>query len=59
VAEIQQLQTRNKETTVEFNAYQGSITTLQNELNHECVNAEALQTTAAAAGAAPEQQPQV
>jgi hypothetical protein len=42
---------------MEFNAYQDSITTLQNELGHECANAEVLQTVAAAVGAALKQQP--
>jgi hypothetical protein len=41
-AEIQQLQTRNKETTAEYNAYQDKITTLQNKLNHKRTNVEAL-----------------
>jgi hypothetical protein len=59
VAEIQQLQTRNQETTAESNAYQDRITILQNELNHECANVEALWTVAAAAGTAPRQQPNV
>jgi hypothetical protein len=57
--EIQQLQTRNQETTTEFNAYQDRITTLQNELNHKCANAEVLQAAVAAAGAAPRKQPHV
>jgi hypothetical protein len=58
-AEIQQLKTRNQETTTEANVYQDRITTLQNELNLEHANAEALGAPAAAVGAAPEQQPHV
>jgi hypothetical protein len=51
-----QLQTRNQETIAESNAYQDTITTLQNQLGHEHANVEALWSIAAAAGNAPEQQ---
>jgi hypothetical protein len=57
--EIQQLQTRNQETTVESNTDQDSITTLQNKLNYEHANAEVLWTVAAATNAASRQQPHV
>jgi chromosome segregation ATPase len=50
--QIQQLQTRNQETTAEPNAYQDRITTLQNELNHKHTNAEALRTATGTGGAA-------
>jgi hypothetical protein len=52
--EIQQLQTRNQESTAESNAYQERMTIVQNELNHEHVNAEAQRSAAAVAGAAHE-----
>jgi hypothetical protein len=50
--EIQQLQTSNQETTAESNAYSDRITTLQNELNHDCANGTALQAAATVADAA-------
>jgi hypothetical protein len=43
-AKIQQLQTKNQDTTVESNAYQDRITTLQNKLKNECDNTKALHT---------------
>jgi hypothetical protein len=55
--EIQQLQTRNQKTPVESNAYQDRITTLEDELNYGCANAEAVHTAAAAVSAAPGKQP--
>jgi hypothetical protein len=42
--------------TAEFNIYKDQITTLQNELNYECTNADVLYSVAATAGAAPGQQ---
>jgi hypothetical protein len=56
---MKELKSRYQETTTESNTYQDRITTLQNELNYECANAEALQTTAGVAGAAFGQQPHV
>jgi hypothetical protein len=44
---------------MESNAYQDRVTTLQNELNHECTIAETWQVIAAAAGTAPKQQPHI
>jgi hypothetical protein len=40
-------------------AYQDRFTTLQNELNNECANAEGLETIAEEVGAAPGQRPLV
>jgi hypothetical protein len=53
-AAIQQLQSRNQETTTESNTYQDWITILQYKSNHKYTNAKVL-LAAAVADAAPEQ----
>jgi hypothetical protein len=56
---MQQLQTRNQETTTESNTNQDRFTTLQNELNYESANTEALWSAAATAATGLRQQPDV